>query len=163
MNNRRVERMLDNCAAELTAISIIFRTVSIFSPQAQFLTRYALIKSCGTIELGYKSLIADRAKFGATNELKSYVDAKLLGNSRNPSYEVILDALGDFSEDWEISFRQSINGRPDRERLKNSLISLKNGRNTFAHGGIPTVSFAYVNQYFDDSRLLLEALDAVLV
>jgi len=80
----------------------------------------------------------------------------------NPSYSNICQLLQDFDEDWKIAFKSVVDACGDKIILINSLQSLVDARNDFAHGGNPNVSIGDVRQYFIHARQLAEMLDNVV-
>lgn len=162
MNNERIRIILNDCQAELDAIDQLIASLELFDPQIKFLTRYALIKACGTLELCYKSLIGDKVTVGASPEIHEYIQTKLVSSSRNPSHAAIQDTLEEFSDIWKGRYVAAVNALHDKTRIIEALKSLKDGRNEFAHGGSPMISFQSVRQYFIDSRRLIDELDRAL-
>ncbi|MDQ7000824.1 MAG: HEPN domain-containing protein [Mariprofundus sp.] len=80
----------------------------------------------------------------------------------NPSYSNICKGLASFDETWKNKFKNNVNKLKDKNKVLDSLDSLNNARNTFAHGGSPSTSFVNVQEYFRDSVKVLEALELAL-
>jgi len=81
----------------------------------------------------------------------------------NPSYGNMCSSLSNFDEDWKNKFKSTIKEHPERTKILDSLDSLNNARNAFAHGGTPTASFMNIQEYFSDSIKILEVLESSII
>jgi hypothetical protein len=161
MNNTEVNKNIKKCRKELKDIENIKRLVGDISPIMNFLTRYALIKACGTIEYSFKSIISDFS-LNEREEITNFLDNKIRNNSQNPNFENIVRTLKEFSESWSKDFSDKINALDNKDKLLLSLSSLNNARNNFAHGGDPNITLKNVAEYFEDACLILEQIDIVI-
>ncbi len=59
INNINAKAAIDDCNAELDRITGIINGVGSTSPLSGYLTKYSLIRICGTLEVCYKTIIAD--------------------------------------------------------------------------------------------------------
>lgn len=86
---------------------------------------------------------------------------------RDPSEILILtsmiEMLDQFDEGWKKTFKANIGADPDKTHLLDSLQSLVDARNEFAHGGNPTLSISDGIRHFDHARRVLEYVDHVVV
>jgi hypothetical protein len=162
MNNATVEFQLDNCASELQDIASEIATLGVTSPISPYLTRYALIRACGTIEVAFKALIADYCSYRSKAQVKRFIQRRIRDGSANPSYDNIVKFLKDFDEGWRDSFKATMSGDPRKTALLASLGTLVDARNEFAHGGTPSVSIRDVVAHFNNSRAIIEMLDGVI-
>src|SRR5665647_935780 len=113
-----------------------------------YLTNYAIIKACGTIEVTFKSIIADYFNKSKIQQVHTFLDNKVRSDSMNPNYTNIIKLLKAFDDNWASDFKSRINAHQDKEQLLDSLKSLNNSRNRFAHGNSPTLSIQQVKQYY---------------
>ena len=162
MNNTEVKDALDSCWADLSAVKLLIDGLGITSKIVPYLTKYAVIRACGSIEQAFKAVIADHCAYRSKKQVKRFLDKRVRSNSANPSYSKICEILHDFDADWKTSFKESVNAEPDKARLVTSLQSLVDARNDFAHGGNPSASIADVLSYFDDARQVIVKLDIVV-
>lgn len=163
MNNQNVELKISECKDELASISRIIDALGRMNSTTPFLTKYSIIKSCGTLELCFKTIIADYTSSNQSIQIRNYVDATLRKNSMNPSFKNIHTCLKNFDNNWNDAFKLSLKNHPDKDRIVDSINSLNEARNDLAHGGNPTTSLNDVMQYFHDSVILLEILDTIIV
>lgn len=161
MDNKEIEKEIRKCKTELKNISNIKKVVGSSSLIMGFLTKYALIKACGTIEYAFKSIISDFAQ-EEKEELQTYLSNKIRNNSQNPTYQNMLNTLNDFSESWKNDLKTTIDSLPDKSKILLSLESLNNARNEFAHGGDPSTTFDDVKNYFFSSCVILEKIDEII-
>jgi hypothetical protein len=80
----------------------------------------------------------------------------------NPSRENIIRTLKHFDDDWCKEFKKKCKEHEDWERLRDSIDSLNNARNSFAHGDTPSSSFENIRNYFNDSVIIMNILDDVV-
>jgi hypothetical protein len=162
INNSSVSERITTCLDELDKIDHVLKGMGSTSHPAPFLTRYSIMRSCGTIEYGFKAIISDIHEAEQTPQLKNFIDQKFRNTSMNPSYDNICKSLGAFDENWKRQFKLSIKDLPNHERVKASLEALNGARNQFAHGGAPTMSFSSLMTYFQDSLKILEIVELVV-
>ena len=163
MNNVDVRLALDACRDEIDRIDDLINTLGKTSSAVPFLSRYAVIRACGSIEQAFKGSIADFCVKRGKKQIKRFINKKVRESSTNPSFDKICGMLNDFDESWNKTFKASLKGTLGHEKLKSSLQSLVDARNEFAHGGSPSVTIGDVKVYFSDARVIIEALDAVVV
>lgn len=162
MNNADVDIKLTQCRDELIHVESCIRTLGAVSSISPYLTKYAVIKACGTIEVSFKSIIADFCNRRSKKQIKHFIDKRIVRGSANPSYGNILSFLEQFDVDWRKDFQKKMKDDPDQTHLINSLTSLVDARNDFSHGGSPTVSIGDVITYFDYSRKVIEYVDEIV-
>lgn len=163
MNNTDVDLLLNQCRAELIHVRDSISTLGITSAVTPYLTKYAVIRACGSIEVSFKSLIADFCTKRSKKQVKRYIATKVTRGSANPSHKNILDTLNQFDEDWKKNFKNNLKADADKALLLNSLQSLVDARNEFAHGGSPTVTINDVIVHFDHARRIVEHVDNIIV
>jgi hypothetical protein len=162
MNNSSVENELSGCKNELDQIDALIASLGLTSSISPYLSKYAIIRSCGSIETAFKTLIADRVSRRGNSQVKRFLRRRIRDGSANPSFDNICKFLLDFDEQWKRDFKAIIDSHPSKSALLTSLQSLVDARNDFAHGGNPTVSITDILRYFGDARLILEKLDSVI-
>ncbi|MDO6601188.1 HEPN domain-containing protein [Arenibacter palladensis] len=161
MNNSNAQESIDTCTAELQRIFHLIEGHGHMSPIVPFLTNYAIVRACGTIEFSFKTIISD-LHAGHSPQVQNYVDNTIRNSSMNPSRDNICRTLRRFDEEWNTLFKQKLNSHENSERLKNSIDSLNNARNTFAHGDSPSSSFENIRDYFNDCVTIMDILDEVV-
>ena len=162
MNNAVVQSTIDDCKNDLQKIEGFITYLGSSSPLIPYLTKYALIKSCGTIEQAYKAIIADYY-CNLSPQLSDFINHHVREASSNPRYENIKTAVKRFDGAKHSAFDTAVKGLPDYNRLLASLSTLNEARNNFAHGYPMGVSFASIKAYFEDSVLIIEELDKCFV
>jgi hypothetical protein len=161
MNNQAALQSLNDCSEELQKLQEIIEDLGQADTSVPFLTNYAIIKCCGTLETTFKTIITDFHS-SIPPQSKSYIENTFLNSSLNPSKDNICKSLKKFDEQWLLEFKNMLNAKLNKSRLETSLSSLNEARNTFAHGGNPNLSFASVVSYYKDSREIIEILDEVV-
>ena len=160
MHNTDVETILNDCLSDLINVERIIEGDR-FSPSVKYLTAYALIKSCSTIERCFKKIIADRLESIAPI-MSEYLLKEVRNSSANPRYGKMVEFLAKFRKIWADDFKAAVNGRSDSTRILSSLESLVNDRNTFAHNGSCACSFDHIRNYFIDSTEFIRIMDDVV-
>ena len=163
MNNANAKNAIDDARREFRRVkSLINRTRRATSSSRKFYTLYSLIKASGVIEYSIKTILADFHS-GASPQAILFIDVNVRDNSKNPNLKNICRLLKQFDRGWLSSFKTALNRRADATRLKDSLRSLCENRNNFAHGKITTTTFKDIMQYFEDSVQIVEILDSIVV
>lgn len=163
MNNHTVQEKIEQCKEELEKIKNIIVGIGRTSHPVPFLTKYAIIKSCGTIETCFKTILSDYKIEQQNDKVKNFIDAKFRNSSINPSKENIHRSLKLFDKEWNVRFKSEIGLLDDKSKVVDSLKSLNEARNAFAHGGNPSSSFDNVIEYFKDSIKIIEILDRIVI
>jgi hypothetical protein len=161
MNNLDIKRTLKDCRLELQDIkSILDEHSTKFSRLTKYLTNYAIIRACSTIEFCYKNLIADFFEHGQSKYIKNFISMSIRRDSSNPSLAIINKTLKSFDIHYNDKFNKRI--KKDRKIYEESLNKLRDARNTIAHGGTITITVNRVIEYFEDSRKIIISLDSIL-
>lgn len=163
MNNTTAEQLFVDCENELTKIAAIIDALGPFNNTVPFLTKYAIIKVCGTIEQSFKTIIADHHHTSQSQQIRNFIDASIRKSSMNPNFKNINSTLKKFDTNWHTQFKTNLQSVPHYSRLKSSLTSLNDERNCFAHGGQPTASFTSVKDYFNDAKEIITILDLIII
>lgn len=162
MNNNEVLLLLDECQDDLDKVGTIIDSLGQTSSVVPYLSKYAIIKACGTIEVAYKTIIADNCSKRTKKQVKTFIDNKVRDSSHNPSYTNICNLLDEFDSDWKDNFKQQVQIHTDRDEILTSLSSLVAARNEFAHGGNPTITISDVIRYYRFCRIVIEIIDNVV-
>lgn len=161
MNNNTVETMLNDCQDDLVRVEHLILGLGT-SPVINYLIKYAVIRTCGTIEQSYKTIIADYYET-LSPALAQFISIHVRETSKNPSFQVIKGQLKEFDNAKADTYSMTINSLPDNNRIIASLDSLRTLRNDIAHGSNITCGIADVKSYFADSRILIEELDGIML
>lgn len=163
MNNTNAQVLINDCLNELNDIKNIIDKIGQFDNKVPYLTKYSIIKCCGTIEQSFKTIIADYCETGSSPQLKNYLFNKFRNYSRNPSIENIHRSLIEFDTTWNNKFKIILKCFNKNEKLTTSIKSLNDARNEFAHGGNPNLAFSDVFKYFNDSIIIMNIIDGIIV
>ena len=158
MNNKSVMKMLEECRIKLNHILAVVNTLGESASTTPYVNRYAVIRATGSIEVGFKTIIADRVDQDSHQQLKNFVEKKIRKSSANPRLEKIEEFLKEFDEHWRIRFKEKV-AFSDQLTLKNALTTLVETRNTFAHGGLEGLAISDTITYFNRGCEVLRILD----
>nr|WP_306450801.1 HEPN domain-containing protein [Odoribacter splanchnicus] len=162
INNINAKAAIDDCNAELDRITGIINGVGSTSPLSGYLTKYSLIRICGTLEVCYKTIIADYYE-NAAPQLGQFIGYHLRDASMNPTYENICQALKRFDDNKNQNFKSAITTLPNNESLKEAFSVLNRERNNVAHGTNSTLSFNDMKDRFSEAIQIIEILDTIMV
>ncbi|QUH31145.1 HEPN domain-containing protein [Vallitalea guaymasensis] len=161
MNNNNVDREIQDCITELGKIKLIIDQDKLRSTN-QYLTKYSIIRACGSIERAYKGLICDYGNSYDIQTIGTYIYNTVKKSSMNPSYSNMINLLKKFNESWGTELKEKVDNRENSSKLRTSLESLNMVRNQFAHGGNPTITIDDIIEYYSDAIVILEDYEAVL-
>jgi hypothetical protein len=162
MNNLEVEQTLINCETELDKVKIIIDVFGSTHEIVPYLTKYSLIRACGTIEQAFKTIVSDFCSQRGKKQVKRFLTKMVRESSMNPSFDNICKLLKKFDDNWHANLKIQLDNLPNKSALKTSLQSLVDARNDFAHGGHPTASFGDIQQHFKHAKEMMEILDNVV-
>ncbi len=106
MNNQEALNLIDNCKDELKRIFHLIEGHGRTSNIVPFLTNYAIVKSCGTVENCFKTIIAD-IHSDQSPQVVNYVDNTIRNSSMNPSMNNICNTLNKFDKTWNTLFKKN--------------------------------------------------------
>lgn len=155
--NEDEKRILDDCDLEIKNIKTWIDNNK-FDSNVRFLVAYAVIKSSGSIELVFKSMIHTFLSQNCIDETKVFLAKNIIESSANPSPGIIEKYLEQFDGKRKVKFSDLLNGSQDKGNLK-SLVSL---RNDIAHGRTINSSINVVESYFESGKKILETLEKVI-
>jgi len=163
INNTDVKEILRASLEEIENIdNIITNFLGSTSPASPYMSRYAIIKACSSIERSFKVIIADFLLLHTTNEsLSNFINNSIRHTSTNPKYETIVNVLKGIDRNLGNNFKIKAKEIEDFEKVKDSLNSLVNERNTLAHGGSPTITSKDVIRHFKNAIFILIALENI--
>lgn len=157
VKNEDEKRILDDCDLEIKNIKTWIDNNK-FDSNVRFLVAYAVIKSSGSIELVFKSMIHTFLSQNCIDETKVFLAKNIIESSANPSPGIIEKYLEQFDGKRKVKFSDLLNGSQDKGNLK-SLVSL---RNDIAHGRTINSSINVVESYFESGKKILETLEKVI-
>jgi hypothetical protein len=152
--NGRYEQMINDTLEELNSIKKWINSGNQFDSKSRYLISYAVIKSSGTVEVVYKSIIFDSLVEGTTPETKTYLEKMIIDSSSNPNTGNMSQMLQQISPEWRTEFDDKVNRSGEKDKL-NSLVKL---RNDFAHGTNITASIDTVIKYVKSAKKILDIL-----
>ena len=159
MKNQNVSSLLEETESELIIANNLLLELGVTSNVNPYISKYSIIRACGAIEVSFKSIIADSCTFGANSQISTYLNKTIRESSSNPSYDNICKKLKLFDQNWAKQFKDKVG--ESINPLKDSLKSLVEVRNDFAHGGNPTITMNDIIQYYKHGKEVIEILDTI--
>lgn len=163
MNNSDVATAISQCDSELAHIQTVIAATGGTSLVVPYLTKYAVVRTCGCIETSFKSVIADFCSYRGKKQVKRFIDRRIREGSANPTLQNMYSFLKDFDQNWYSTFKTNLNAEANSAQMLLSLQSLVDARNEFSHGGNPTVSLNDVLAYYAHAKRIIEIMDGVVV
>ncbi|MBN2640350.1 MAG: hypothetical protein JXR78_01715 [Victivallales bacterium] len=162
MRNINADSLVSVCNSEIQKIRHFKETNGSTNTMMASLTKYSVIKCCGTIEQCFKTIITDSFNGCLPQQAERYIEKVFRNSSMNPSFDNIMQTLKQFDEVWASQFKNAINGLSNKDIIKASLKSLNENRNKFAHGESVDISFDAVVSSYNHSLQIIEMLDNVI-
>lgn len=160
--NVNVQNLLNDCGNELNKIDQIINSLGPLDQTRAFLTKYALIKTSGTLEYAYRSIIADHFSQYNIPQIDTYLNISIRESPSSVKYDNICTILGKFDVNWKNNFKTTITSRRDGNQLIQASNSLVNNRHAFAHGKEPTATLNDIKQYYNDIIIMINELDQIV-
>lgn len=147
----------------ISGINNSFYELDFADPIRVHLTNYLIIRACGTIEQGLKLLISNHFSAKTTDRyLQNFIEVSIVKNSSNPSEHMVNNFMNKFDSVKKISKLYESYSSISKKQLYISLDSLRNLRNSIAHGDRVNTSHNTVNEYLDSSIILLLLIKEIL-
>lgn len=162
MNNINAKSAINDCNADLARITDIINKEGSTNPLSGYLTKYSLIRICGTLEICYKTIIADYYE-NISPQLGQFIGFHLRDASMNPTYDNICRAIKSFDDTRQQSFKSAVTILPHTESLQEAFSVLNRERNNIAHGLNSTLSFNDMKKRFSEALQIIEVLDSIMV
>ncbi len=161
MKNLSVATIIDECNSELNRIGHLIEGLGTTNQVSGFLTKYALMKVCSTLERAYKTVIADYYK-AFSNELEHYIDHNVHNANMNACYNNINKMLCGFDENKSADFKNRVNSLTNGIHYIESFNNLNQIRNNVVHGGTNIPSYNDIKTKFEHSIIIIDILDSVM-
>jgi len=150
--------MLLECESELNSIRALLIGIGEAALPTPYIKKYAVIRATGILEIGFKTIIADRVDRDSHQQLKNFVAKKIRNSSTNPRLEAMENLLKEFDAQWRTRFKEKV-AFSDKPALENALNKLVDTRNSFAHGGIQVLAIEDTLLFFQHGCEILRILD----
>lgn len=157
-----LKEIIENCDVEIEDIKKRIELLPSFDKLKIYLTQYALIKTCGTVEYVYRSIVADYFDRVPVPQIHTYIDKQVREGSNSAKYDNMSALLNKFDERWAKNFKEEVGKHEFSKRLIDSSNSLVTNRHLFAHGRVPVATFQEIYQYYKDVLILINILDSVI-
>lgn len=161
MNNITAKTALDDCRLELLKIRALINHYGSMHTITGFLTKYALVKVTGTLEVCYKTIIADFYD-SFSPQLQRFISKQVRDANCNATYDNIIKVLKLFDVDKGNQLKINLHAADPHNLSTSSLNDLNKARNSVAHGQVCTLSFADIQRKFYHTILILQELDKLM-
>lgn len=161
MFNHRVEQILADCDHELVRLEQLIVAFGATHEASGYLSKYALLKVASTIELSYKTLIADHYE-SLNEDLRTFVSGRVRDANMNATYDNICTMLGWFSEEVRRDYKQRVDAMPEKDRYCAEFKDLNTARNNLVHGDANTLSFSSTKEKYEHVKSFLDILDEIM-
>ena len=162
MFNEEVQNNLIGVLSELNAIRQIINKDH-FSSANPYLINYSIVRSSGTLEQSYKTLIYDFLRVEEKEKLNVYLKKFIVDSSSNPNTGNITKMLEGMDGMWSNKFNENINLISKEGEHKANLNSLVQSRNDFAHGvNLSSIKMETVIKNYESGIYILKVLDCIL-
>ena len=157
-----LNKLIVDCTSELNDIDSKISSLESLDKTKAYLTQYALIKACGTLEIVYRSIVADFFDKSNLKQVPKYIEKTVRKGSMSAKYENMCNLLGKFDDDWVKDFKDLVEKHPYSQKIISSSNSLVNNRHQLAHGRNPTATFQDIFGYYNDTLELIKIMDSVV-
>ena len=143
---QELQDLLSECTDELNDIESRINDLPALDKARCYLTNYALIRACGTVEFVYRSIVADHFSQLGNPRLDTYLDSTIRQGSNSAKYDNMKSLLKKFDPQWSSTFSNLVTAN----------------RHQFAHGRQPSATFLDIKQYYLDVVSLIGLFDSVV-
>ena len=97
-------------------------------------------------------------KENISREIKDFIFKQIQWSLKNPKYKNLKSFLEKFNKDWAKRLNERI-----EEKNRDALTSIVNNKNLIAHGESSTITFSIIRQHYEDSKIIIEQLDSIIL
>ena len=101
-----LQNQINDCTNELNDIETKMSSLAPLDKIKVYLTNYALIRTCGTIEHVYRSIVADFFLSYTVPQIHNYLEKTVRNGSMSATYENMIRLLGKFDDAWCENFKK---------------------------------------------------------
>lgn len=121
--------------------------------------KYLTVIICGIYENIIRNYLIEYVdRNTASEELSNFILHHLKYSLRTPKYKNITDFLVQWNQDWVDKLNRDI-----EDIHKEALFSIVENKNTIAHGDSLTLTFTDIKDYYENSRVIIEKLDEIIL
>ena len=140
-----------------TVIEDINSFLSITELEKSYLAGFLVVYICGIYEEVIETIINDKVNKSNDYEISNYIKESVSNTFRNPDMQNIKKLLGKFKDGW----KSEIAKLPENAQI--AVDNIVNIKNSLAHGNNVTVTLRDVIQYYNDSLVVINKIDDMLL
>jgi len=123
------------------------------------ISQYLAALICGIYEDAIEDLLAEFVQTETTSiELKNFISESIGRAFRNPDKGKIIDLLKSFNPTWGKQLESTL-----QPQNWHALQTIYDNKNCIAHGKISNITYSQVKQSFQESRIIIEEIDSLLL
>lgn len=139
------------------AIKDILSFSGISSQEQAYLAKFLVVYICGIYEEIIETLVNEMVGKNNNAEINNFMESYLERHFRNPDVGAIKGLLGSFSSNW----KDAVDQLPKKNL--SALDSIVTNKNVLAHGGAVNVTLNEIIAYYNDSKLVIEEVDKLIL
>ena len=154
MNCLRAETLLQDIDKAMKDIRSFEYTSAL---EKSYLAKFLVVFICGLYEEIIETIISEKVEKLRSLQVSNFVTKYFEDYFRNPCFDKVIELLGKFDPAWanELSKIQKI--------LKLALDSIVSNKNAIAHGLNSGITLVQVEEYYYNSRKLIEKIDEIVL
>ena len=142
---------------ELIASHNIINYSNTHPVESSLFAGYLVVYICGIYEEVIETIVKEKFARVKRKYISRYVELVLGRSFRNPKTGVITELLNTINKNWG----EKIDNLP--ERNKSALNSIVGNKNGLAHGRSINVTLREVIQFYNDSKVVIEKIDDIVL
>lgn len=145
----------------LNSINTTIMQINAFSNanalEKAYLAKFLVVFISGIYEEAIETIVNEKIERLNRKYVSNYIKHTLKKGFRNPSTGNILNLLSRFNNSW----KEKIKSLPQQN--KEALDNIVTNKNSLAHGISVILTLSDVLQYYQDSRIVIEAIDDIVL
>lgn len=125
--------------------------------EKSYLAKFLVVYICGIYEEAIESIINQMAENIGNQEIVNFLENSLSHGFRNPDVANICSLLKKFSAKWS----EEVKKLP--EEYLSALNNIVSHKNSMAHGLASNITLSEVNEYYRDSKKVIEKIDSLVL
>ena len=154
MKSKQAEKLIEQIDQAIKDIDS-FQKVS--DLEKSYLAKFLVVFICGIYEEVIENIINERVDSYGHSEVSKFIKDTLFAQFRNPDIPVIKGLLGKFDDYW----KTEITNLP--QSAQTAITNIVNDKNSLAHGNSINLTLEDVRQYYNDSMVVINKIDDMLL
>lgn len=146
----QIIKKIDETVADIKSLE----DVGLSPLNSSYLAKFLVVYISGLYEKLIKGMLSDKALFCGDSDSANFITGY---RWYSPTFANIVSLFDNFNKEWGTELKKI------DDKYKYAISSIANNKNSIAHGSDVTLTLKDVCDYYNDSKVLIEKIDNILL